>query len=412
MNDTEITLGQYEGADTPHALPGHSLPGHALPGLPERHATRLTFFFVGVALATWAPLVPFAKLRAGLDEAGLGLLLLCLGAGSIVAMPMSGALSTRFGCRTIILVCGLAVLGTLPFLAWLNDPIALAAVITLFGAAVGACEVAMNIQAVIVEKGAGRPLMSGLHGCFSIGGFVGAGSVSILLSLDLSPFATVLIIVSVLLAVLLRADRANLRYGNEGGAKSPLFVLPRGIVLLIGALCFICFFAEGAMLDWSAEFMISQRQMPHHLSGSAYTAFAIAMTLGRFGGDAIVAALGRFRIVFFGGLVMIAGFALVVWAPGDAPGGDAFALFGFFCIGAGGANIVPVLYTATGRQTVMAPSLAVAAITTIGYAGILLGPAIIGFVARASSLGTAFLLVAALLLAVPASATTITGARR
>ncbi|WP_374378251.1 MFS transporter [Dongia sp.] len=380
---------------------------HAAPGRAEQNATRLSFSFIGVALATWAPLVPFAKMRAGLDEAGLGLLLLCLGAGSILAMPISGALATRFGCRAVILVSGATVCIALPLLAWQSIPMALAATLFVFGAAVGACEVAMNIQAVIVEKGAGRPLMSGLHGCFSIGGFAGAGSVSLCLSLGLTPLATTGFVTIALVMILLAADRRNLRYGNEGGARSPLFVMPRGIVLFIGLLCFICFLAEGAMLDWSAEFLISERSVPHTSSGSAYTAFAIAMTVGRFGGDRIVAALGRIRVMVLGGFLMAAGFSLAIWAPGMAG-----ALFGFLCIGLGASNIVPVLYTATGAQSVMSPSHAVAAITTIGYSGILLGPAAIGFVAKASSLGTAFLLIAALILIVPLSAKLVAGRRR
>lgn len=262
----------------------------------------------------------------------------------------------------------------------------------------------MNIQAVIVEKSAGRPLMSGLHGCFSVGGFAGAGSVSLFLSLGLTPLATTGLVTIALITLLLASDRHNLRYGNEGGTRSPLFVLPRGIVLFIGLLCFICFLAEGAMLDWSAEFLISERAVPHTSSGSAYTAFAVAMTAGRFGGDRIVAWLGRVRVMVMGGLLMAAGFALAIWAPGIVG-----ALLGFLCIGLGASNIVPVLYTATGAQTVMSPSHAVAAITTIGYSGILLGPAGIGFVAKASSLGTAFLLIALLILIVPLSARIVAG---
>lgn len=197
----------------------------------------------------------------------------------------------------------------------------------------------MNIQAVIVEKSAGRPLMSGLHGCFSVGGFAGAGSVSLFLSLGLTPLATTGLVTIALITLLRASDRHNLRYGNEGGTRSPLFVLPRGIVLFIGLLCFICFLAEGAILDWSAEFLISERAVPHTLSGSAYTAFAVAMTAGRFGGDRIVAWLGRVRVMVMGRLLMAAGFALAIWAPGIVG-----ALLGFLCIGLGASNIVPVLY--------------------------------------------------------------------
>jgi predicted MFS family arabinose efflux permease len=381
--------------------------GHAQPGRPEQSATRLSFFFIGVTLANWAALVPFAKLRTGLDDTRLGFLLLCLGAGSIIAMPISGALSTRFGCRAVILVCGLAVALLLLPLSFLASGLLMAVSLFAFGAAVGACEVAMNIQAVIVEKGADRPVMSGFHGCFSLGGFAGAGSMSLLLSLGVAPVVATFAIVLVLLAILLVANRRNIAYGNEGGADSPLFVLPHGIVVFIGFLCFVIFLAEGAMLDWSGQFLVSQRGFDATAAGTGYSAFAIAMTVGRFAGDWIVAHLGRARILLLGGFGVTLGFLLAVLAPFDVA-----ALLGFVLIGLGASNIVPVLYTAAGAQRVMSPSHAVAAITTIGYAGILLGPAAIGPVADWTSLSWAFALIAAMVLVIPLSARIIAGQKR
>jgi len=381
-----------------------ALTGHARPGRPEQLATRLSFFFIGVTLANWAALVPFAKVRTGLDDTWLGFLLLCLGAGSILAMPLSGALSTRFGCRTVILACGLVVALLLLPLAFFSSGVLMAVSLFAFGAAVGACEVAMNIQAVIVEKGSDRPLMSGFHGCFSLGGFAGAGSMSLLLSLGASPFAATLSIVVALVVILLVASRGNLTYGNEGGADSPLFVMPHGIVVFIGFLCFVIFLAEGAMLDWSGQFLVSQRGFDPTTAGTGYSAFAVAMTAGRFAGDWIVAHLGRTRIMLLGGLGVTLGFLVAVLAPIDEA-----ALLGFVLIGLGASNIVPVLYTATGAQSVMSPSHAVAAVTTIGYAGILLGPAAIGPVSDWTNLSFAFVLIAALVLVIPLSARFITG---
>ncbi|MBI2255410.1 MAG: MFS transporter [Proteobacteria bacterium] len=378
--------------------------GHAKPGRPEQLATRLSFFFIGVTLANWAALVPFAKVRTGLDDTWLGFLLLCLGAGSIIAMPLSGALSTRFGCRTVILACGLVVALLLLPLSFLNSGILMAVSLFVFGATIGACEVAMNIQAVIVEKGGGRPLMSGFHGCFSLGGFAGAGGMSVLLSLGVSPVAATLVIVIALILILLAASRRNLAYGNEGGARSPLFVMPHGIVVFIGFLCFVIFLAEGAMLDWSGQFLVSQRGFDPTTAGTGYSAFAIAMTVGRFAGDWIVAHLGRARVMALGGLGVTLGFLAAVLAPVDAA-----SLLGFILIGLGASNIVPVLYTATGAQKVMSPSHAVAAITTIGYAGILLGPAVIGPVSDWTSLSFAFGLIGALVLVIPLSARFIAG---
>jgi predicted MFS family arabinose efflux permease len=377
---------------------------HPIPGRPAQNATRLAFFFIGMALAAWAPLVPYAKARAGLDEAGLGLLLLCLGAGSIIAMPISGALSTRFGCRALILASCLMVCVTLPLLSFVTQAPLLAVTLFVFGMAVGTSEVAMNIQAVIVEKAAPRPLMSGFHGFFSLGGFSGAGAIGALIWLGLPPFPASLAIDLALLVILLLSTRHNLRYGNEGGEKSPLFVMPHGIVVFIGVLCFIIFLAEGAMLDWSAVFLESQHGFDRAVSGIGYAAFAIAMTLGRLTGDRIVALLGGTRVLIMGSLCVAAGFAVSVFAPYDVA-----AVIGFVLIGLGASNIVPVLYTATGAQKIMSPSHAVAAITTIGYAGILLGPALIGFIAHGTSLGISFALIGILVLSIALSARLITG---
>jgi predicted MFS family arabinose efflux permease len=322
----------------------------------------------------------------------------------MIAMPISGALSTRFGCRTVILACGLVVALLLLPLSFSSSGILMALSLFAFGAAVGACEVAMNIQAVIVEKGADRPLMSGFHGCFSLGGFAGAGSMSVLLSLGASPFAATAVIVIALVVILFVASRRNLTYGNEGGADSPLFVMPHGIVIFIGFLCFVIFLAEGAMLDWSGQFLVSQRGFDPTTAGTGYSAFAVAMTIGRFAGDWIVARLGRARVMLLGGLGVTLGFLVAVLAPVDEA-----SLLGFVLIGLGASNIVPVLYTATGAQTVMSPSHAVAAITTIGYAGILVGPAAIGPVSDWTSLSFAFALIGILVLTIPLSARFVAG---
>ena len=159
---------------------------------PQQWATRLIFLSVGFTVAAWAPLVPFAKARLGIDEGALGLLFLCLGAGSILAMPVTGVLATRYGCRAV-LVAGVTVFSvTLPFLTIASGVAAMAVALAFFGAAVGTVDVAMNIQAVMVEKDSGRAMMSGFHGLFSLGGILGAGGMSGLLLLGASPLAAVL----------------------------------------------------------------------------------------------------------------------------------------------------------------------------------------------------------------------------
>ncbi|KQN74942.1 MULTISPECIES: MFS transporter [unclassified Devosia] len=362
---------------------------HVLSGTREQWATRAVFLVAGLAMAAWAPLVPFAKARVGVEDGALGLLLLCLGLGSIVAMPITGVLASRFGCRAIIVASTIAVAIVVPFLAVVDTVPGLAIALALFGASVGTVDVAMNIQAVMVEKDSGRNMMSGFHGLFSLGGIVGAGGVSLLLGFGVSPLAATLAISAMLAVLLVYSFSGLLPYGNREAGDTPLFVVPKGIVIFIGLLCFLVFLGEGAILDWSALFLIGTHQVDPVQAGFGYTMFAIAMTLGRLTGDKIVKALGGTKVVVIGGLLAAAGFLLAVFAPAQP-----LAFAGFLLVGLGASNIVPVLFTAAGNQTRMPASLAIAAITTLGYAGILAGPAAIGFIAQHWTLSTAFILVA------------------
>ena len=363
---------------------------HPTSGLREQWSTRAVFLVAGLAMAAWAPLVPFAKARVGVEDGALGLLLLCLGLGSIVAMPITGVLASRFGCRAVIVGSALAVAVVLPFLALADSVVGLAITLALFGASIGTLDVAINIQAVMVEKDSGRNMMSGFHGLFSLGGIIGAGSVSLLLGMGIAPLVATLAISAMLVVLLVVAFAGLLTYGNRETGDTPLFVVPKGIVIFIGLLCFLVFLGEGAILDWSALFLIGTHLVDPAHAGFGYTMFAIAMTIGRLTGDMIVKALGGMKVVVIGGLVSAAGFLLAVFAPVPA-----LAFVGFLLVGIGASNIVPVLFSAAGRQTRMPASLAIAAITTLGYAGILVGPAAIGFLAQHWNLSVAFVVVAA-----------------
>ncbi|WP_019904315.1 MFS transporter [Methylobacterium sp. 77] len=366
------------------------------PARSERRSTRLLFLIVGFGIAAWAPLVPFVKARAGLDDGSLGLLLLCLGIGSLLGMPAAGALALRFGTRPV-LIAAVALIGlTLPLLALASPPLLLAAALMLFGAGLGVLDCLMNIQAVVVERRAGRPLMSGFHGLYSLGCILGAAGFSAMLSAGLSPITATLVVVAGIAAALLAALPGLIP--AEGGDGGPSFAIPRGSVLFIGLLCFVVFLTEGSALDWSAVFLIQERGFSPSQAGLGYAAFALTMTVGRLTGDAVVARIGRARIVVLGALVAAAGLLLVTGIASWPAG-----LIGYALVGAGCANIVPVLFTAAARQDVMPARLAIPAVTTLGYAGILAGPAAIGFLAHVTSLSIAFLVVAGLLVGVAAS---------
>jgi predicted MFS family arabinose efflux permease len=361
---------------------------------PARLATRLAFLVAGFGISCWAPIVPYAKDRLLVDERVLGILLLCLGLGSLVAMLFTGVLSSRFGTRPVILVSGFGLTAVLPWLAIASTPFSLGFTLLLFGAVLGSLDVAMNIHAVEVERGAGRPLLSGFHALYSLGGFAGAAFLTMLLSFGLGPLPCVSIGSALMVLAMLAAWPGLLKTRTPDG--EPHFTMPKGVVLVIAALAAIMFLAEGALLDWSALLITTNGLVAVEQGGTGYMLFSIAMTVARFGGDALTARIGDRAAMFWGSLTAIAGFVLLLLAPMRV-----VALAGFILIGVGAANVVPVLFRLAGSQTVMPASLAIAAITTTGYAGILLGPAAIGFLADRVGLTMAFWLIPALLILVP-----------
>ncbi len=358
-----------------------------------RVSTRLSFLIAGLAMASWAPQIPYAKARLGLDESGLGFLLLCLGIGSVLAMQFTGALVSRMGSRPIVLISGAGLCLTLPCLACANTAFSLATCLLVFGASLGSLDVAMNVHAVEVEQAAAEPLMSGFHGMYSLGGLIGAAGGAALLSSGLQPI-TAATVAAVAAAMLLALTASGL-LRSRSTLGGPLLAIPRGIVILVSVLAFIAFLTEGAILDWSALLLTESFGVPAAQAGIGYALFSVAMTCGRLTGDSVVKRLGQRNTLLCGGLVVTAGFTLLlmpaVW----------IAACGLLLIGLGAANLVPILFSSAGRQNAMPPALAVASITTLGYAGVLAGPAAIGLIASLTSLRAAFALLALLMLGFP-----------
>ncbi len=363
-----------------------------------RLATRLAFFIGGFAMSCWAPLVPFAKSRLMVGDGTLGMLLLCLGAGSVAAMWITGPMCSHFGSRPVVGCASVVAALMLPILAFAPTPASLCIALLLFGAAVGSLDVAMNVHAIEVERSSPTPLMSGFHAMYSVGGFAGAAVMTAALSLRITPLLSTLAAAAVMLAAASVIWPRLLRTASRG-PRGPLFVMPHGLILIISGLAAITFLTEGALLDWSALLVTSSGLLPREQGGLGYMLFSIAMTLGRFSGDRVVARIGNGATLFWGGIVTIVGFSLLLLAPVAA-----LAMAGFILIGLGASNLVPVLFRRAGTQTVMPAALAIAAMTMTGYAGILVGPALIGFVAHGSSLRTAFWMLAALIGLVPATA--------
>lgn len=356
------------------------------------HATRFIFLALGLAISAWAVLVPYAKARLGVNEAELGLLLLLVGTGAIISMPFAGWLTGKYGCRKTLVVSTTVFMLSLTGLACVSSSWAFGLSLFLFGASSGVVDVGMNIQAILVEKERNRSMMSGLHGMYSVGGFFGALIISALLNLGLSPLSAILCLTVSLIAGLLVMARYLFPYGHESKNRKS-FSLPKGSILMLGILCFIMYMGDGVVLDWGALFMTTTKSIPADTAGLSFAIFSVAISIGRLLGDRLVEWLGIRKVMTGSGMIAAIGFIIVMEAP------SAWIAFaGFIVVGLGAANLIPLLFTIASRQKKMPVPQAISSVTTLGYLGLLIGPAMMGFIAHASSLYVVFGIVAGLMI--------------
>ena len=357
----------------------------------QQHSTRAIFFVNGFGAATWAPLVPVLRARLSITEDTLGMLLLCIGIGSLLAMPIAGTVAAKFGCRKVLTIAGIIFPLILLLICNISSLMSAAVVLLFFGMVMGCLDVVMNIQAIMVEKAAGMRMMSGMHAMWSIGGFVGAGLFGVWVGmLNLTPFTSTIIAAVIMLLILAIFAKYFLQTGGE--SSSSIIAIPRGIVVFFGIITGIAYLVEGAIMDWSGVFLTTARGFDISLAGVGFTMFSAAMLTMRLIGDRLVQAIGQRTVVLVGSVISFIGFILLIFAEPQS-----LLYTGFFLIGIGSANIVPVFFSLIGRQKVMPVNMAVPAVSTLGYAGILIGPAVIGFIAHQTSLFVAFGVLASLI---------------
>ena len=349
------------------------------------------FFTAGFTIAAWAPLIPYVKEALHASPSALGILLLMLGLGSILGMPIAGWLAVRLGARRAIAISGLGSCLSLILLAAVPGYAAECALLFFYGVALGCLEVSMNLYGAALEAHHGRRLMSGCHAFYSIGEVTAAVCVSGALWLELTPFAATTLLMVVLGAVLIASLPGVLSLGLASG-DGHAFARPRGVVWGFAMLCAVVFLAEGAMLDWSALFLKEEAGVRLEEAGVGYTLFVMAMALSRLAGDRLVTRFGAARMVWGGVALMIASLAAMVAAPMPE-----VVLAALFVMGLGIANVAPLIISAASRQRTMPSVPAVTAVTTIGYAGLTAGPALLGFIAEYASLVHAFAAIAVLL---------------
>ncbi|MGP4098563.1 MFS transporter [Nonomuraea sp. KM90] len=367
------------------------------------------FFLAGFVMGLWAAGLPSLNDRLELGPARLGSVLLLISGGALVSMLVAGPLVDRWSSRRVCWFAGpfsgLVLLG--PALApsyW-----ALAALAVLFGMGLGVTEVAMNAHSVEVERRYGRPIISAFHGTWSLGGAAGGGLTSLVLQAGLDPQA--LLIAAALVVPFLYVPAARLllpdppeHAASAESASGSGNSLRWGLIALLGLAAFAGHLSEGAAIDWAALHARWVLETDPAMAPLAYTIFSVAMTTVRLLGDPIRARLGSVRTIQLAGLFATAGYVLVLVSPlaGESLR-VACAWTGWALAGVGLATVVPVLFSAVGAAGGRV-GRALAMVTAFGYSGLLLGPAVLGYVAEATSLPVALIIPAVL-----AAVVTLTG---
>jgi MFS family permease len=360
-----------------------------------RAAVLAVFFTNGVVIGTWVVRIPAIKERLGLGEGMLGVVLLGAAVGALVAMPVVGALVSRFGSRRIVGVSALTLSVVLLTPGLASSLFLLVPAVVLLGAANGGLDVAMNAQAVAVERGYGRPIMSSFHAAWSFGGLGGAALGGLLASRGIGPlphFAAVAVLAAIAFAVAYGALLPSGADASEEG--TPAFARPTRALLGLGIISFCVLLGEGAMGDWSAVYLDDTLRTGPGFAAAGYAAFSLSMAFGRLFGDRFTELLGPVALVRACGAIAAVGLGVAL-----AAAQPVVALAGFACAGAGFSVVFPTALSAAGR-TSGPTGPALAAVTTAAYTGFLIGPPFIGFLAELTGLGYALYLVVALSTAV------------
>lgn len=359
----------------------------------SRRAYRLAvgtlFFLQGLCFATWASRIPSITQTLHLSDAVLGVVLFALPIGSMAALPFAGWLVTRWGSKRIatnsLLLYSLLLLA----IGLSHSIVLLVASLVLFGMVGNTANIAINTQAVGVEARYGRNIMASFHGLWSLAGFTAAGIGTFMIGRSILPINHFLLVTGIILAGMAAAFQYLLPAEEKPTEKQPLFVRPDATLLRLGFIAFCCMICEGAMFDWSGIYFQKVVGADKDWIGAGYTAFMLTMAAGRFFADGIVARIGFKKTIVLSGVLITGGLALAVLLP-SLP----MAIAGFFITGFGVSSVVPLVYSEAGRSGRMSPGMALAAVSSIGFIGFLIGPPLIGVVAGLFGLQISFGIVA------------------
>ena len=355
----------------------------------HRVAVGALFFLQGICFASWASRIPSIQQKLALSDAQLGAVLFSIPVGLMLSLPLSGWLVAKI-CSKKVAMFAIFLYGiVLVSLGMAQNTPQLVACLFVFGFAGNLNNIAINTQAVGVESLYKKSIMASFHGMWSLAGFTGAAIGTFMIGQGIIPYQHFLVIFVMIAVGAVVSLRYVLPEDANQNADQPIFAMPDKSLLSLGLIAFCAMICEGAMFDWSGVYFKKVVMAPEAWVGLGYSAFMGTMALGRFVADWFTGKFGLKRTLQLSGALTAGGLMVAVLLPGIVT-----ATLGFLMVGAGVSSVVPLIYSAAGKSKVLSPGVALAAVSTIGFLGFLIGPPLIGIVAGASSLQVSFSLIA------------------
>jgi MFS family permease len=360
-----------------------------------RIAVGILFFMAGLCFASWASRIATVQQSMGLTDAALGAVLFSLPVGLMLSLPFSGWIITKIGSKKLLLAAIVVYGCCLITLGLAQNIFQLIICLVCFGFASNAVNISVNTQAVAAEQMYDKPIMASFHGLWSLAGFTGAGIGTIMIANRIDPFHHFVVVLVIIILGVIAASRYLYDDFGEAQNKSTVSVsllerLRLMVPLLtLGSIAFCSMICEGAMFDWSVVYFKKVVAAPIALQGAGFTAFMLTMAGGRFVADWFAHRFGLKRTLQVSGTLTASGLLVALIFPYFYS-----AMAGFLLVGAGVSSVVPMVYSAAGKSKTMSPGVALAAVSTIGFIGFLVGPPVIGFIAGLATLRASFAFIA------------------
>lgn len=353
-----------------------------------RIAVGTLFFLQGLCFATWASRIPSIQQQLNISESLLGVILFALPAGSMISLFFSGPLVTKYGSKKVAVNALLLYSLLLPLIGFSQNIGLLIGSLVAFGVAGNLSNIAINTQAVHVEAKYGKNIMASFHGLWSTAGFVAAGVGTYMIGRGIVPLTHFIITTTVIAAGVAASFQYLVTEEKAPATKTPFFVKPDKALLQLGILAFCCMICEGAMFDWSGIYFQKVVGAEPSWVGAGYTAFMCAMATGRFVADWIANRLSFSKTIFGSGLLIAIGLSVAVVFPTVL-----LSVIGFLLVGFGVSSVIPLIYSEAGKSKTISASMALTAVSSVGFFGFLIGPPLIGIIAGAFSLRISFMFV-------------------